>query len=55
MIKITKLTAANTSRSLRTTVPSNVVRELDLTANSYLSWLVVEKDGKKHIRVETVS
>ena len=54
MIKITKLTAANTSRSLRTTVPSSVVKALDLTSNSYLSWNVVKKEGETYIQVERV-
>lgn len=54
MIKITKLTAANTSRSLRTTVPSSVVKALDLSADSYLSWNVVQKEGVSYIQVERV-
>lgn len=58
MVEITKLTPANTSgaatRSLRTTVPSRVVKDLGLTRDSHIKWDTVQEDGRVFVRVEPV-
>lgn len=54
MAEITKLTAANTTRSLRTTVPTRIVQALNLNANSYLKWSATTQDGKIVINVEPI-
>ena len=54
MAEITKLTAANTTRSLRTTVPTRIVQSLNLNANSYLKWSEITQDGKTVINVEPI-
>ena len=54
MAEITKLTAANTTRSLRTTVPTRIVQALNLNANSYLKWSATTQDGKTVINVEPI-
>lgn len=42
----TKLVTANTSKSLRTTVPSEVIKALDLKEGCQVVWEIVP-DGKK--------
>ena len=54
MISITKLTAASVGNSLRSTVPSHIVRELGLSTDSYLKWNIVREGGRTYIRVEQV-
>ena len=38
MVETTKLTPANTAKSLRTTVPMPILKQLDLTENDRLDW-----------------
>ena len=54
MISITKLTAASVGNSLRSTVPSHIVRELGLSTDSYLKWNIVREGGRTYVRVEQV-
>ena len=54
MTSITKLTAASVGNSLRSTVPSRVVRELGLSTDSYLKWDIVREGGRTYVRVEPV-
>ena len=54
MTSITKLTAASVGNSLRSTVPSRVVRELGLSTDSYLKWDIVREEGHTYVRVEPV-
>ena len=58
MVEITKLTPANTSgaatHSLRTTVPSRVVKGLGLTRDSHLKWDTIKENGRVFVRVEPV-
>ena len=42
----TKLTPANTAKSLRTTVPMSIVKQLKLTEGDYLSWELDKEDGE---------
>ncbi len=45
-METTKLTPANTAKSLRTTVPMSIVRQLDLKEGSYLDWELDKTDGE---------
>ena len=38
MVETTKLTPANTAKSLRTTVPMPILKQLELTESDYLDW-----------------
>lgn len=38
MVETTKLTPANTSKSLRTTVPIGIIRQMNLTEGDKLKW-----------------
>ena len=38
MIETTKVTPANTARSLRTTIPISIVKMFDLDENSHIEW-----------------
>lgn len=54
MTDITKLTPANTVNSLRTTVPSRIVRDLGLTRDSHLKWDVMRNGDEVSVRVMPV-
>ena len=54
MTSITKLTAASVGNSLRSTVPSHVVKELNLSTDSYLKWDIMCEGGRTYVRVEPV-
>lgn len=58
MVEITKLTPANTTgaatHSLRTTVPSRIVKDLELTRDSHLKWNTIQEGGRVFVRVEAV-
>jgi hypothetical protein len=51
---VTRLTRATSkSESLRTTVPSGIVRDLDLGLGDRLRWVVTaEEDGSLAVKVE---
>lgn len=51
MIGTTKLTPANSTRTLRTTVPIALVRMLGLKEGSLLEWDMEIKDGKMVVLV----
>lgn len=51
MIGSTRLTPANTSATLRTTVPIALVRMLNLKEGSVLEWDVEIRDGKMAVLV----
>lgn len=53
-MEITKLTRANTAKSLRTTVPTKIVEMLKLNPDSYIKWAAVEEDGVVVVKVEPV-
>ena len=46
MVETTKLTPANTTKSLRTTVPMPILKQLDLTENDYLDWSLDKVDNE---------
>ena len=47
MIETTKVTHANTAKSLRTTIPMSVVKMLELTEESKLIWDIDVTNGIK--------
>ena len=55
MITKTKLTPANASKTLRTTVPMALVRLLDLEPGSELEWHAEIRDSEIAIRVRPVA
>lgn len=52
--EITKLTPANTTNSLRTTVPHSIVRDLGLNRHSHLKWVTVRDGDAVSVKVEPV-
>ncbi|MBI1657442.1 MAG: hypothetical protein IS632_01525 [Thaumarchaeota archaeon] len=54
MAEITKLTPANTTNSLRTTVPHSIVRDLGLNRHSHLKWVTVRDGDAVSVKVEPV-
>ncbi len=52
MGEITVLVKANNTKSLRTTVPANIVSQFDLKESDKLEWVLVAKaEGKMGIEV----
>jgi hypothetical protein len=52
---ITTLTKANNTKSLRTTVPTNIEKQFSLSEGDELEWiLVAEAEGKMGIKVMPV-
>lgn len=49
-----KIARANTTNSLRTTIPNEVVKEVDLKAGDLLIWSVDQQKGKKSITIKKV-
>jgi bifunctional DNA-binding transcriptional regulator/antitoxin component of YhaV-PrlF toxin-antitoxin module len=55
MLLITsKVAKANTTNSLRTTIPSEMVKEVDLKVGDLLIWSVDQQKGKKIITIKKV-
>ena len=54
MAEITKLTPANTTNSLWTTIPHSVVRDLGMTRGSHLKWITIRDGDSVSVRVEPV-
>lgn len=55
MLLITsKVAKANTTNSLRTTIPSEIVKEVDLNLGDLLIWSVDQQKGKKIITIKKV-
>jgi antitoxin component of MazEF toxin-antitoxin module len=49
---ITILVKANNTKSLRTTIPANIVKQFQLTESDELEWVLVAKsEGKMGIEV----
>ena len=49
---ITTLVKANNTKSLRTTIPANIVKQFQLTESDKLEWVLVAKsEGKMGIEV----
>lgn len=49
---ITTLVKANNTKSLRTTIPANIVKQFQLTESDELEWVLVAKsEGKMGIEV----
>ena len=46
MVESTKLQAANVAKSLRTTVPMPIVKQLRLNEGDYLDWDMDKKDNE---------
>ena len=42
----TKLSKANTSKSLRTTVPAHIIQQLGLSDGDEITWVLQPKDNK---------
>ena len=49
-----KVQKANTSNSVRTTLPNEIVKELDIGIGDLLIWNVIEQKGKKTITIKKV-
>ena len=49
-----KVQKANTSNSIRTTLPNEIVKELDIGIGDLLIWNVVEQKGRKIITIKKV-
>lgn len=49
-----KVAKANTTNSLRTTIPSDIVKEIDLSVGDLLIWSVDQQKGKKIITIKKV-
>lgn len=47
----TKLVVANPTKSLRTTVPAGIARQLGLGSGDFLEWQLAVKDGVMIIEV----
>ena len=52
--KTVLVTAATNSKSLRTTVPQDIVAQLNLEKGDVVKWLIVEVNGKKLATVRKV-
>ena len=50
-----KVQKANTSNSVRTTLPNEIVKELDIGVGDLLIWNVQNQDGKKIITIKKVN
>ena len=56
LVKISRVTAANTiSKSLRATIPSNVVDYLGLQSGDVIEWENFVYNGKKSARIRKLS
>lgn len=49
-----KVARANTTNSLRTTIPSDIVKEADLHVGDLLIWSIDQQKGKKTITIKKV-
>lgn len=49
-----KVQKANTSNSVRTTLPNEIVKELNINIGDILIWNVEEQKGKKIVMVKKV-
>jgi hypothetical protein len=48
----TTLTKANNTKSLRTTVPTNIVKQFSLSEGDTLEWfLIAEAEGKMGVKI----
>ena len=54
MLITSKVAKANTTNSIRTTIPSDIVREVDLKVGDLLIWSVDQQKGKKTITIKKV-
>jgi hypothetical protein len=49
-----KVQKANTSNSVRTTLPNDIVKELDIGIGDLLIWNVEDQNGKKIVKMKKV-
>ena len=49
-----KVAKANTTNSLRTTIPTHIVKEIDLKVGDLLIWSIEQQKGKKVISIKKV-
>lgn len=49
-----KVAKANNANSLRTTIPNEIVKEIDLTVGDILIWAVDQQKGKKFVIINKV-
>jgi bifunctional DNA-binding transcriptional regulator/antitoxin component of YhaV-PrlF toxin-antitoxin module len=54
MLITSKVAKANTTKSLRTTIPSDIAKEVDLKIGDLLIWSVDQQKGKKLITIKKV-
>ena len=54
MMITSKVAKANTTNSLRTTIPSEIAKEVDLNVGDLLIWSVDQQKGKKVITIKKV-
>ena len=53
--EITRLTKANTrSKSLRATIPANIVKELGLQESDYIEWDIFEERNEQYAKIKKV-
>lgn len=51
MVKTSLTKASRKTKSLKTTVPNNVVSQFDLTSSDKLNWLLVAESGQVGVKV----
>jgi hypothetical protein len=53
--EITRLTKANTrSKSLRATIPANIVKELGLQESDFIEWDIFEYRNEQYAKIKKV-
>jgi hypothetical protein len=53
--EITRLTKANTrSKSLRATIPADIVKELGLQESDFIEWDIFEDRNEKYAKIKKV-
>lgn len=50
----TNLVLANKSESLRTTIPSSIVKQLGLKVGDQIEWTLEPRDSEFHVLVEII-
>ena len=54
MVEKTKLTHANTTHSLRTTIPMSIIKQFELDEHSEIEWSVKAKNNQLIIFVKPI-
>lgn len=50
----TNLVLANRSESLRTTIPSGIVRQLGLSVGDQIEWTLKPRNNEFHVQIEII-